>query len=294
MEEADVEDAAAGFLHLPGADQRVLLTAAAAHLELAACVCGVGLQLLNEQAVIKGGTAGVEATEKINALGEISLIALRRRLRFPVVFFWARQTVLHPALLRPFAALVVSVAALGDPPQAYASAALPRGLVGSGPAWLAQAPKAKPTLQGKQGNYSASVFVAAPPQRAWAVLVNYEAMAGVMPDIKEAKVLRRTGPVVEVQQTYQAPYTFGRRITAVLSMRESAPRQLSYELVRGDQIRELRGTWTITPVSGGVIVRHQIKLDPEIPGFVRPLYYELSEANLRQSMAILKRLMEQD
>jgi len=201
--------------------------------------------------------------------------------------------VLHPALLRPFAALALSVAALDDPPQAYASAALPRGLVGSGPAWLAQAPKAKPTLQGKQGNYSASVFVAAPPQRAWAVLVNYEAMAGVMPDIKEAKVLRRTGPVVEVQQTYQAPYTFGRRIKAVLTMRESAPRQLSYELVRGDEIRELRGTWTITPVSGGVIVRHQIKLDPEIPGFVRPLYYELTEANLRQSMAILKRLMEQ-
>jgi len=158
---------------------------------------------------------------------------------------------------------------------------------------VAQNPAAKPSLKGKQGNYTANVFVAVPAKRAWSVLVNYEAMTGVMPDIKEAKVLRRNGPVLEVQQTYQAPYTFGRRIKAVLTMRESAPRQLSYELVRGDQIRQLRGTWTITPVAGGVLIKHQLLVDPEVPGFVRPMYFELMETNLVQSMTILKRLMEQ-
>lgn len=155
------------------------------------------------------------------------------------------------------------------------------------PAQLAQA-----SVRGREGNYTANVFVAVPAKRAWSVLVNYEAMAGVMPDIKEAKVLRRNGPVVELQQTYQAPYTFGRRITAVLTMRETPPRQLSYSLVRGDQIKQLQGTWTITPVSGGVQLRHQLQVDPVVPGFVRPLYFELMETNLKQSMAILKRLME--
>jgi len=195
------------------------------------------------------------------------------------------RTLLHPALLRPLAALMLlSVAGAGGLAPADAGAAT---------ALVAQAAAAKPTLRGQQGNYSASVFVAVPAKRAWAVLVNYEAMAGVMPDIKEAKVLRRTGSVVEVQQTYQAPYTFGRRIKAVLSMRETPTRQLSYELVRGDQIRELSGTWTITPVAGGVQLRHQIRVDPEVPSFVRPLYFELMETNLRQSMTIVKRLMEQ-
>jgi membrane-associated protease RseP (regulator of RpoE activity) len=184
------------------------------------------------------------------------------------------------------AALLLSVAGAAGVAPGDAAAARPEPLI-------AQAPAAKPTLRGKQGTYTASVFVAVPAPRAWGVLVNYEAMAGVMPDIKDAKVLRRNGPVVEVQQTYQAPYTFGRRIKAVLTMRESAPRQLSYTLVRGDQIRELRGTWTITPVAGGVQLRHQIQVDPEMPSFVRPLYFELMETNLRQSMAILKRLMEQ-
>ena len=156
----------------------------------------------------------------------------------------------------------------------------------------ATTPGAKATVKGSQGNYTASVFVAASAKRAWSVLTNYEAMAGVMPDIKEAKVVRRSGATLELQQTYLAPYTFGRRIKATLAMQETAPRQLSYQLIKGDQIRQLKGTWTITPVSGGVLLRHQIQVDPEIPGFVRPLYYELTEANLQQSMQILKRLIE--
>jgi hypothetical protein len=45
-------------------------------------------------------------------------------------------------------------------------------------------------------------------------------------------------------------------------------------------------------VAGGVLLRHKIQVDPMAPNFVRPLYFELSEANLLQSMAILKRLIE--
>lgn len=166
-------------------------------------------------------------------------------------------------------------------------------IAGGQAGWVAQKKEARPSLSGRQGNYTASVFVAASAQRAWSVLTGYEAMAGVMPDIKEASVVRRNGSLVELQQTYQAPYTFGRRIKATLAMRESAPRQLSYDLIRGEQIRRLSGSWTITPVSGGVLLRHQISVDPVIPSLIRPLYYELTEANLVQSMRILKRLMEQ-
>jgi hypothetical protein len=161
------------------------------------------------------------------------------------------------------------------------------------PLAVSAAPGGAATVRGSQGNYTATVFVAATPRRAWSVLTGYEAMAGVMPDIKEARVLSRNGSSVELQQVYQAPYTFGRRINAVLTMRETAPRQLSYQLLRGDQIKQLQGNWTITPVSGGVQLRHQLQVDPVIPSFVRPLYYELMETNLEQSMRILKRVMEQ-
>ncbi|MFM7311924.1 MAG: SRPBCC family protein [Cyanobium sp.] len=150
----------------------------------------------------------------------------------------------------------------------------------------------RPTLKGQQGRYTTTIQVAATPARAWSVLTDYTAMAGVMPDIKEVRVLRRQGPRVELQQTYQAPYTFGRRIKATLVMQETAPRQLTYQLIKGEQIRQLRGQWSITPVRGGVLLSHQLEVDPEMPGFVRPLYFELTETNLQQSMRILKRLME--
>ena len=151
----------------------------------------------------------------------------------------------------------------------------------------------KPSLRGSQGSYTASVFVAASPQKTWQVLCNYGAMAGVMPDIKEAQVLSRNGATLVLRQTYQAPYTFGLRINATLAVREYKPHQLSYSLLSSEHIRQLKGSWTITPVAGGVLLRHTIQVDPRVPDLLRPLYFELSEANLLQSMAILKRLMEQ-
>lgn len=45
-------------------------------------------------------------------------------------------------------------------------------------------------------------------------------------------------------------------------------------------------------MNGGVLVKHQIKVDPDLPSVLRPLYFELSETNLKQSMDILRNLME--
>jgi hypothetical protein len=153
--------------------------------------------------------------------------------------------------------------------------------------------EANPRLQGSQGHYSVSVFVPVTLQRAWQVLSNYEGMAGVMPDIQQAKVISRQGKTLVLAQTYQAPYTFGLRIQARLLVEETPPTQLRYTLIRGDRIRQLRGRWTLSPVAGGVQVRHQIEVEPELPALLRPSYNELSEANLVQSMQVLRRLMVQ-
>jgi len=147
------------------------------------------------------------------------------------------------------------------------------------------------TLQGSQGSYRVSVLVPVSAQKAWAVLTDYEAMAGVMPDIQQAKVVRRSGRSLELAQTYKAPYTFGLSIKARLRIEETPPSRMSYQLISGDRIEELQGTWTLTPVNGGVLLKHQFRLRPQIPGFLLSTYYELSETNLRQSMQILAKLM---
>lgn len=155
-------------------------------------------------------------------------------------------------------------------------------------AWAA----AKPTFQGSKGSYTTTVVVAVSPQRAWQVLTDYESMVGLMPDIKQAKVLSRQGNRLELAQTYQAPYTFGLRIKARLAITENPPRSMSYRLISGDRIKDLQGTWTITPVAGGVKLQHRIQLEPDLPDFLRPTYFELNEANLKQSMEILRDQME--
>lgn len=147
------------------------------------------------------------------------------------------------------------------------------------------------TVQGSQGRYSASVTVPVTAQKAWSVLTNYESMAGVMPDIQQAKVLSRSGRSLELAQTYKAPYTFGQSIKARLQVQETPPSRMSYQLISGDRIKQLQGNWTITPVQGGVIVKHQLQVVPQIPSFLLGTYYDLTETNLRQSMQILAKQM---
>ena len=153
---------------------------------------------------------------------------------------------------------------------------------------------AKPILRGGQGNYVVTEFVAATPQRAWAVLTNFNSQAEWAPDISQTKVLRRSGNNLELQQTYRAGYTFGLPIKAHLSVQESPPKGFSYKLINGDRLNTLQGSWTIQPVAGGVQLKHQMQVDAEVPRPLRPFYYEQQEKNLRQWMTILRRRMEVD
>ncbi len=175
---------------------------------------------------------------------------------------------------------------LGALPLAAAPGPLP--LLAERPA---RAAGGEPVLRGGRGSYSLSMVVPVSQAQAWRVLTSYEAMAGQMPDIQEARVLRRSGSRLELAQTYQAPYTFGLRIRARLAVVESPPGQMRYSLISGERIRRLQGSWTLVPVAGGVLVTHRIQLEPDLPAVLQPAYAELSEANLRQSMQVLRRLM---
>ena len=151
---------------------------------------------------------------------------------------------------------------------------------------------AKPILRGSQGNYVVTEFVATTTQGAWAVLTNFNSQADWAPDISQTKVLKRSGSNLELQQTYRAGYTFGLPIKARLSVQETPPKGFSYKLIQGDRLNTLQGSWTIQPVAGGVQLKHQMQVDPQVPGPLRPFYYEQQERNLRQWMTILKRRME--
>ena len=151
---------------------------------------------------------------------------------------------------------------------------------------------AKPILRGSQGDYVVTEFVATTPQRAWSVLTNFNSQAEWAPDISQTRVLKRSGSNLELQQTYRAGYTFGLQIKARLSVQETPPKGFNYKLIQGDRLNTLQGSWTIQPIAAGVQLKHKMQVDPQVPGPLRPFYYEQQEQNLRQWMTILKRRME--
>ena len=151
---------------------------------------------------------------------------------------------------------------------------------------------AKPILKGGEGRWTVSEFVATTPQRAWAILSNYEAQPGFAPDIVRSNVVQRDVSTVVLDPSYRAGYTFGLTIKARLSIRERPPSGFSYTLVKGDKLNSLQGSWTITPVKGGVQLRHQMQVNPQVPFLLRAIYDQEQEANLVEWMTILKRRME--
>lgn len=168
------------------------------------------------------------------------------------------------------------------------------GVAGALACWLSLAAPAlaKPILRGGQGRWTVSEFVATTPQRAWAVLSDYETQASIAPDIVRAKLVQRDGSTVLLDQHYRAGYTFGLTIKARLSIREHPPGGFSYTLVQGDRLNSLQGSWTITPVKGGVQLRHSMTVNPQVPFLLRAIYDQEQEANLVEWMTILKRRME--
>lgn len=151
---------------------------------------------------------------------------------------------------------------------------------------------AKPVLRGNQGNYVVTELVSTTQERAWAILTNFNSQSKWAPDIHLTKVLKRKGNQLELEQTYRAGYTFGLPIKARLSVQEIPPSGFSYKLIKGDRLNKLQGSWTITKTSAGVQLKHEMKVEPQVPGPLLPFYYEQQEQNLRQWMTILKNYME--
>ena len=75
-----------------------------------------------------------------------------------------------------------------------------------------------PVIESIEGLTTASIFASVTPERAWEVLTDYEITGPEMPDIKLAKIISRQGERIKLAQTYQAPYTFGLKIFALLEI----------------------------------------------------------------------------
>ena len=154
--------------------------------------------------------------------------------------------------------------------------------------------KAATTIEIQQAGNTRTAAMTLPvsPDHTWTVLTNYVATGEAMPDISKVQLLSRQGNVIRLHQTYKASYTFGLTISATLSVRETPKTSIHFEMVKGDFIRQLNGSWKITPTSMGTLLRHKITLVPELPPMLQPIFSELTHTSLRKSMQRLRDLIQ--
>ena len=138
----------------------------------------------------------------------------------------------------------------------------------------------------------ASMTLPVSPSLAWTVLTSYVETGEAMPDISKVQLLGRQGNVIRIRHTYKAPYTFGLSVRATLIINETPKTSIRFDMVEGDLIRQLNGSWTIAPTPTGTRLRHTITLVPELPAMLQPIFAELTRTSLRESMQRMSDLMQ--
>jgi len=119
-----------------------------------------------------------------------------------------------------------------------------------------------------------TMLIAAPAERIWDVLVDFEAYPTWARDLKGITVEERDGEGRGLEVTYRAA-AMGRSTSYTLWYDyRAAPRTLTWELVRGDIMRRLDGSYELEPVGDDhartLVTYHlDVELIVPLPGFVK-------------------------
>ena len=94
---------------------------------------------------------------------------------------------------------------------------------------------------------SRSVVIDAPLDRVFEVIIDYDRYAEFLPEVKEARSSDRRGNEVDVHYGINLV----KRIHYTLHMVEDRPRSVRWTFVKGEVMRDNRGSWTLEPTPDG-------------------------------------------
>jgi ribosome-associated toxin RatA of RatAB toxin-antitoxin module len=111
----------------------------------------------------------------------------------------------------------------------------------------------------------------APPERCYAVVLDFERYPEWVADIKHVEVLDRDERGRGTKVAFRAA-AMGRSTSYTLAYDYSAaPREVSWVLEKGDIMRRLDGTYVFEPSDGGTAVTYHlaVELILPLPGFIK-------------------------
>ncbi len=159
-------------------------------------------------------------------------------------------------------AALLGLCALGG----LAAAAAPSG---AATAQAADSPQSRVHSVGGRVEFETSLRMPEPPERVWAVLLDYDSLSRYQPGVDTSRVLRREGPVTIVRQAGSARYLVRRRFSFDLAFRRSGTDSLLFREIRGEP-RGFSGVWVLKPDGEGTLVDYSGSVESlhGVPGFL--------------------------
>jgi ribosome-associated toxin RatA of RatAB toxin-antitoxin module len=112
----------------------------------------------------------------------------------------------------------------------------------------------------------------ATPREVYDVVVDFPSYPRLFPELKEARVLSTTGPVVRVEFRAQIvlPIRYVLDLTCSDAPADGGALTVSWTYVEGEIVTSSVGGWRFTPAGDGTDVEYNVKLDLKapVPGFV--------------------------
>ena len=122
-----------------------------------------------------------------------------------------------------------------------------------------------------------SIVIDAPPEKVFAVIVDYEKYPEFLPEVKKVKVEFGSGNVKEVTYTVDIK---AKVITYTLKHTAERPNKLAWTMIKGEMMKGNDGAWTLKPGAqpGTTEATYTIdlKLSSLVPGFIEKALAEQS------------------
>lgn len=131
------------------------------------------------------------------------------------------------------------------------------------------------------------VLIAAPIERVFQVVTDYERYPQFLPEMKDAKVLSSSGTDTIVHFELEILM----RIGYTLRLTHEAPRRVTWRLEEAKMLAENNGGWELTPEGSNTRARYFIEL--KLRGLIpKSVSTRLAETTLPQTLERFKRRAE--
>ncbi|MEB3312095.1 MAG: SRPBCC family protein [Snowella sp.] len=148
------------------------------------------------------------------------------------------------------------------------------------------------TITGNNGNYEIRLLVNSSLEKTWKAITNYTKINNFIPTVISSKVIEAKENQKILDQVYQGDYTLGVKAKVRVQVKESYPKEIKINLVKGDFLNKLQGKFSLQPInSKQLLLIYTVNIDPKIP-FSKELFFNMYKDSLIESMGLLKRILE--